>query len=305
MGIKIKRFSKDKEENHDNLKAGLALGASGAIPYGGSKLRKAVNRKLNKSMDSHGKKVETKEDAISLLELMRKAKRKGIKTEITPFEESIVTSPHNKHLRDGVAKEIKKARRRGKSRKEIEEILKRAPKKINPVIKITPDDPIATMAHELGHSHYSKNKTFPDKFHTVGGAVSESLIKSKPMKYNRGTVGFMLGVNSVHKDEDGKIKVKKKDALLSGLYGASHGLPIVISEAMATRKGGKILKEIGASKELQKHYKKQLTRALGTYVTGYPTRGALQALSGHSLGVAAGIMAQKNSDDKESKTKNN
>ena len=104
--------------------------------------------------------------------------------------------------------------------------------------------------------------------------------------------GFRRGKNFVSTDENGNIKINKKKALKSALIGASVSVPVLISEAAASRKGLKTLKKLGASKELLKSARKDLGNAYGTYLSA-SLKPVASEIGGHGLGVAYGIAREK------------
>lgn len=100
-----------------------------------------------------------------------------------------------------------------------------------------------SLAHEMGHAELDKNFLGRAVQHPVGRAVF-------PWTPVAGALGGVL-----------LSKGKKMGVLLPIMTAA----PTLLSESLATRKGAKKLKEVGATEEEIDQYKKELKDSFGTY----------------------------------------
>lgn len=113
-----------------------------------------------------------------------------------------------------------------------------------------------TLAHEVGHAHIDK--------HLLG-----RLIQSRAARVASGVVpGVLAGIGA------GLLMAKGKKWGL--LLPAALAAPTILSEALATHKGGKLLDEAGASQEQRKNYNDNMRRGLGSYLLA-PALGTLIA----------------------------
>ena len=113
-----------------------------------------------------------------------------------------------------------------------------------------------TLAHEVGHAHVDK--------HILG-----RLIQSRALRLASGVVPSVLaGVGA------GLLMAKGKKWGL--LLPAALSAPTLLSEALATHKGGKLLEEAGATEEQRKNYTSRMRQSLGTYLLA-PALGTLVA----------------------------
>ncbi len=113
-----------------------------------------------------------------------------------------------------------------------------------------------TLAHEVGHAHVDK--------HILG-----RIIQSRAARVASGVVpGVLAGVGA------GLLMAKGKKWGL--LLPAALAAPTVLSEALATHKGGKLLGEAGATEEQRKNYHSKMRDSLGTYLLA-PALGTLVA----------------------------
>ena len=125
----------------------------------------------------------------------------------------------------------------------------------------------ASLSHEMGHRHYDKEKakTLGDKI----GKLAHKLYRLD----NKGILavsvlnGLHSGINKANKESKGE-KESKFNKHKSWVVPLALSTPLLVSEALATKHGLKLLKKSGASKELMKSSKKRLGKALGTYGLG-------------------------------------
>lgn len=117
------------------------------------------------------------------------------------------------------------------------------------------------IAHELGHAHYYKNRD--------AGIIGKAAHKAKrivPTRLLNMSASIASGVDKARREERGEEerKILKHSGWATPLVTYS---PTLVSEAAASKKGLKLLKKAGASKELMKASKKNLGAAFGTYAT--------------------------------------
>ncbi len=113
-----------------------------------------------------------------------------------------------------------------------------------------------TLAHEVGHAHLDK--------HILG-----QMIQSRLSRVSSGVIPNVLaGVGA------GLLMAKGKKWGL--LLPAALSAPTVLSEALATHKGGKLLEEAGATEEQRKNYSSRMRQSLSTYLIA-PALGTLVA----------------------------
>jgi hypothetical protein len=113
-----------------------------------------------------------------------------------------------------------------------------------------------TLAHEIGHAHVDQN-------------ILGQLIQSRIARLASGAVpGVLAGIGG------GLLMAKGKKWGL--LLPAALATPTLISEALATHKGGKLLKEHGATEEQQDKYRERMRQGMMSYLLA-PALGILVA----------------------------
>jgi len=117
-----------------------------------------------------------------------------------------------------------------------------------------------TLAHELGHAEMDKRLWGRIIQHPISRGVF-------PWTPVAGALGGVL------------LSKGKKMGLLLPLATAT---PTLISEGMATSKGSKLLKDIGATKKEVDKYKKEMDGAFGSYSASIPM-AAMAAMLAHSI----------------------
>lgn len=146
----------------------------------------------------------------------------------------------------------------------------------------------ASLSHELGHRHYTKEKSGKvgniahKGYKYTGGALAHMAISPVAAHF----AGKASGKSKARKEEAGEKenKVGKAAPIAAPLLVSTPGL---VSEAAASRKGLKMLKESGASKEMMKKSNKALGHAFGTYA----------ALNAANVGV--GLLSKSKAYKKE------
>ena len=324
---RIKRFSSDIENDKsqkkepdpkdglgkDLVKMGIATG--GTI-YGVKKGRDLLNDILANKSDSIKNKYDKKENKELFKKLKRIAKKQ--KTAVIKANFGRYTSPINENERKKILdelKETKKIRKKIKEDKKLvsdyinefgktkradiikdvkkdnkngdkitKEYINELKNRLNSIDSIRTTNRASTLAHELGHSKYYNNRSngFGEKIHKLSRMIGENNIIN-PASVG---LGFGSGLNSYIKKAQGKKEGKLSKATP---YLTAIGLkaPTLIKEGMASYEGYRKLKDLGASKEFLKNYKKDLGNSFGTHATGILTDMG-NALIARQLGKLAG-----------------
>lgn len=132
------------------------------------------------------------------------------------------------------------------------------------------------IAHELGHRHYKlnpKSGKIGKYAHKVGERIGDLDMLS--------TVGLGIasGINKAKKEIlEGK-KETTAEKVVPHIVTGSFLLPTLIAEGAASKRGLKILKQSGASKEIINKAKRDLFRNWGSYAAGIPGNMAVQELT--------------------------
>ena len=157
------------------------------------------------------------------------------------------------------------------------------------------------LAHELGHTQFTHRKRSKD---FIAKAAHELSGLSRLGTSNKANVlyaasGFKNGLKSAKAKAEGK-KEKTWDKIKSVAVPALVSAPMLITEASATGKGLKMLKNAGASKESMKQAKKALGAALGAYAL--QAGGSIASgYAGRLIGKAVGKKKYKNKEEKNKK----
>lgn len=130
---------------------------------------------------------------------------------------------------------------------------------IDPVNKniqfnVTKDGP-AAIAHELGHAEIGNKSPIPDKY-----KIKIRKLNKKMNKINPAIAGTGIGTHMLTKNQNPELAKKIRNATL--LSTGLSSLPMLANEGLASLKGAKHLKELGA---LDSNAKKELTKYFGTY----------------------------------------
>ena len=159
------------------------------------------------------------------------------------------------------------------------------------------------LAHELGHTqfiHRKRSKNFIAKAaHEISGLSKLGTSNKANVLY--AASGFKNGLKSAKAKAEGK-KEKTWDKIKSVAVPALVSAPLLITEASATGKGLKMLKNAGASKESMKQAKKALGAALGVYAL--QAGGSIASgYAGRLIGKAVGKKKYKNKNKEEKNKK--
>ena len=157
------------------------------------------------------------------------------------------------------------------------------------------------LAHELGHTQFTHRKRSKD---FIAKAAHELSGLSKIGTRNKANVlyaasGFKNGLKSAKAKAEGK-KEKTWDKIKSVAVPALVSAPMLITEASATGKGLKMLKNAGASKESMK----QANKALGAYYGTYALQAGGSIASGYAGRLIGKAVGKKKYKNKEEKNKN-
>lgn len=246
----LKRISKFFSSNRKNTtKKDIAVGAGIASTSGFIALSNA--RKMNKSaINKHNSTIITAKDSNKVGDkLLIRAHNNGIPLYLNTKGENYY------------------GRGKTKSGKSIE-LINLDAKNLN----------AATIAHEVGHSEHYKGRSggkVGKLAHNIdatlskplkGKAVRDRLTKSLKGNTAFAGVGFANGLNAERKKQRGEER-NIYNKIGSAAIPLALISPRIMKEAAASKKGLKMMKELGASKELIDQSKKKLGRALNTYTT--------------------------------------
>lgn len=342
---RIKRFSSDIENDEsqkkepdpkdglgkDLIKSGIVTGAT---IYGVKKGRDDLNHYLSrKSKDIKYDKKENKELFKKLKRITKKQKTAVISSNIGEYS-TIINKNERKEILDELRK-TKKFRKKvkegkkdvgdfinkfGKTReadtiKDLKKHNKRSDKatkeyinelknRLNSIDSIhTPNNSASTLAHELGHSKYYKNRSngFGRKIHKLSDIITRNDMKDTAIISS----SFASGINSYIDKVQGKkeSKVSKYMPIISSVVMKT---PTLLSEACASYEGHRKLKDLGASDEFLKNYKKDLGYCLGTYATGILTdtgKGYVARQAGKLLGRGSHALSKYYRNKNKNKNK--
>ena len=126
----------------------------------------------------------------------------------------------------------------------------------------------AILAHELGHAHYymDKNAGVVGKAaHKLrGNFLFNDVARNKYTPMASGIIGFKHGIEAERMKKEGK-EESTLHRVAPTAASALISAPILISEAAASTRGHRMLRNSGASEELLKEAKRTLGKAWGTY----------------------------------------
>ena len=141
---------------------------------------------------------------------------------------------------------------------------------------------VVALSHELGHADYHLNKNSGK----IGRAAHKAYFKTGGSKLNVRrlqpvaaiSAGTMSGWQAAKLEAEGK-KQSKLDRHAGWAMPAALSAPVLVSEGLASRKGLKFLKNSGASRELRRAARKELTGAWGTYAGASAINAGIGELS--------------------------
>ena len=170
--------------------------------------------------------------------------------------------------------------------------------------------PASALAHELGHAEYMGYKG-------KGGKVGRFLHKISPRmdelpnSLGANTAHFINGLHSGYVKEKNKDKGKKTNIITKYKSVAAPlllSVPTLATEAMASKKGMKLLREHGASKKYLKEARKHMGSAYNTYLLkqSIPLASSVGGeITGRGIRKVGNLLRDKNKentvDDYESK----
>jgi hypothetical protein len=139
---------------------------------------------------------------------------------------------------------------------------------LNKIVRAPADD-AALYAHELGHASIDKSRLGRLVQNPLTTLAGQAAVPS----------AFVGGMSSGYSDEDKGTNKVKRDAAI----GAAAMLPQLAYEAEASRRGAKMLRNVGADEAIMKSYRNRIGNAWGTYALTPVAAGI-----NYGLGRAAG-----------------
>ena len=319
---KKEKEEKDKKEDKKSKAAGIALlGAGLGSGVAARKLNSAAWKKTLKGVEKSSK--DTEENRKLREKLLDTARSQGTNTI------SDDTFDNSAYLGTPIARKLRERAEKSGTLKEFQDLSsKRYGSKV--VGENIGKDVIVigngygkspgVIAHEMGHGAMSTKERSKD----IIGKASHSRI-GKTLDIPRGllidnkdsddknlrrahkmmkSALILGGMGHGMKYEEKKDKGDKKGArkeIAKGLgIGSLISAPQLISEAAASRKGLKYLRESGANKEQMKDARKTLGAAFGTYASTSLIPVGLEA-TGMGLGIGASKLIKKLDKKKKSK----
>jgi hypothetical protein len=157
-----------------------------------------------------------------------------------------------------------------------------------------------SLAHELGHAHYDAN----EKASKVGKAAHKAYFKLGGtnklfLKVSPATAigaGVASGIHKAKKEAKGE-KEGKLSKVAPYLAPTAIAAPALVSEAMASHKGMKLLKKAGASKKDISASRRNLAAAALTYGTMAAMNAGIGGISKHIAYKKAKKKLDKNKED--------
>ena len=270
-----KKEKKKEKESHSAAK-GAALVGAGSVANAGLFLSMKTNKDggtLIKPSGKTSKKLAEEHEKISEA-LKKEAEAQGTKvTETSNGAGSHYVSKNDHKINKVLRTKVEKAGKAGDS--------------------ILTGNRADLLAHELGHSkHYqgrsgSQIGNLAHRLYNPSSLGTSSKIGLAASFAN----GAVSGKNAVKAEREGK-KESKWNKARAVAVPAMVGAPLLIAEGAASKKGLKLLKKAGASKELLKDSKKNLLKAHGTYTTSVGVNAGIG-----ELGRAAGKAYEKDNEE--------
>ena len=285
MIVKRDKFFAEKEDNKKDLKS---VGAGLGVGVGAWHGLKKLNRSFNKSVMLDDKKL-AKENEKLLEKLEKIGEEQGTAVYVGTKDTMRSGGFYSKRKLSGPYEYLDK------------EGCK--PGKAGDLIVTSGN--ADTLAHELGHSKYAKK----GRARGVGGAIGRIAHKTDAIgRAYMGrpglATGFLTGVAAGSIEGVRESKGKKENKIIrhsSWGVPVAAAIPTLVAEGMASRKGLKILKKSGASKEFLNKSKKNLAKAWGTYATSTAASagaGEVGRVAGKRLIKGVNKLEQKEKDKK-------
>lgn len=318
--------SEDDEKKNDKKRklkgAGLVAAGAGVALAASGGTDKATEKFLDKATEHISTKGSQDKELIE--KLTDRAKNQGIKIiRDENFDNSAYLGTNEGKFVDKLDKRFKKYTGKddyfkenlGKSVGLGKEARKEVGK--DTIVMGIGDKNPAVLAHEMGHAAMlgkkrSKDiigKTAHSKLGEIVG-IPDNIISNPDEKIRKvGEAGFLgagiiHGVKSAKREEEGDLKKARIERRKGIIRSAIIVSPRLISEAAASRKGMKYLKESGASKDTLKQSRKVLGNAFGTYASQALKPVALEA-GGTAIGYGAHKLISKSKKKKEKKKDDN
>ena len=301
----IKYFSEEeeKEKKKEKKKTELSgLGAVGGIA-GGLAINTIYGDKFYKDLNDTATKESS--ELYNTLKDNLKKKRISIDDEHSFKMNDVSNAAYfqkMKGIRNMLAKKYKNAKKNGdkqgikntKDLKEIFETVIPGAGKGKVIIDKDLKGRADILAHEMGHQHYMDG----DGKKSLGGVLHSQLLRNPLIgATNSIAAGIHSGIKSRKAENEGK-KESKWNKYKSVIIPGIHAAGLIGSEAAASMKGYKMLKELGADADTLKDAKRRLGNALGTYA-GIGLAQVGFGLGGRAIGKALIPKKKKKKEDKE------
>lgn len=299
-----KKNSKKKNEDRGDGTAEYA----GAVGAGVAGTAGVVGANIHFGKNLMNSKVTAKDEKAISEALKKRAKSQGIEfVDLPDFPNSAyVGGDAAKKQKDHYTKKLNEMRKQGKG-KQADMIEKELNRRSGGVYKHLGDDKVVlgkgslsqadVLSHEIGHAQYMKkgrSKNIIAKGAHKTYVPSKILSTTIPGGVISAANGFASGVKSEKAKQEGK-KESTWNKVRHVAVPAAMAAPMLVAEAAASRKGLKMMKEAGASKELMKQSKKRLGSAFGTYAS----MSALNGVAGVSGRLAGKGYAKRKKKEEE------
>lgn len=150
---------------------------------------------------------------------------------------------------------------------------------------------VDVLAHELGHAEHVIKKGSGGKVGKVAHRMAGNYAAAP--KYASMGLGAVSGyINEKNRQKGKNKKINKFNRYSDYVVPAAMTAGLLVSEAAASKKGLKLMKEAGANKEVMDLGKKRLRSAWNTYVTP-ATKGAAYYVGGSLVGSGAARLTQR------------
>ena len=305
MKIIRKIYSETKKKSEDGekqLRDGATIGLGGMVGLTGLQY---LSHK-----DFMNSKITAADEEAVRKALLDKARKQGIKISSINLNNSAYTGGSNgKTVRKGLAALVKKLNKSGQ-RKKAKDLMEGVKEGSGGLLKHLGKDHIVlgnkenlssadVLSHELGHAQYLKDGRSKN---IIAKGAHKAMIPAKIASSGLGiglsaVHGFRSGVKSEKLKQEGKNE-SKWNKVKSVAIPAIAVSPLLIGEGAATIKGLKMMKQVGASKELLKQSRKRLGAAFGTY-TGAALKPVVAGEAGRIAGKGYAKMRNKKNKEKE------
>jgi hypothetical protein len=314
----INKISTGKRTRNAGI-IGAAVGASIPVAQAGNLIVSGLNKKFsNKFINSE---ISAPDNEAVKNKLKQVAKKQGIKIVDIPSNANSFYTGHKSPSRKFTAWGIKKIRKSGGVPIETERAIDSFKSRMEygskygkTGFKYEGKDAILlggfdkksilgsapTLAHELGHAQYGKS----GRSKNIIAKTAHKLYGVDPLVHSKigNATMFANGLHSGIKLEKLRSEGKKESTwnkIKSVAIPAALVAPVLVAEGAASLKGLKMMKNVGASKELMRQSRKALGNAYGTYLTR-AVGPVISGVGGHAAGKIAGKAIYRNKGPKNS-----